>query len=58
MSTSQEISPTAVILSERSESKDPYSRLTCHPERSARKLLPTRSFCGAGGRAVEGPAVS
>ena len=27
----------------------------CHPERSARKEFPTRLFCGAGGRRVEGP---
>jgi hypothetical protein len=26
----------------------------CHPERSARKELPTRFFCGSGGREVEG----
>ncbi len=30
----------------------------CHPERSARAVFPTRRFCGAGGRAVEGSAVT
>jgi zinc protease len=72
MSTRSDIFLTAVILSERGESKDPYSRLgchpepawranapsICHPERSARSGFLSRLFCGTGGRAAEGSAVS
>ena len=31
--------------------------LECHPERSARVVVPTRVLCGSGGRGVEGPWV-